>query len=175
MAEMLDLIETKRFIEEVIRTVYVVIKTRCPSLRFHDGEDIAQDVLIKILRVAGNGTKIENLRSYIWRAAYTTALDVLEERKGEISLDEKIETTEMEAILEFFPLDSALERKDATRRIERMIEDLPDNRRRILRLHLSGMSTKEMAVQLGWTHSKVRHLFYRGVEDLRRQTKEVIG
>jgi len=166
-----DLFKTKDFLDEVTRTVFVVLKTRCPSLKPDDGEDIAQDVLIKILRATENGTIIANLRSYIWRAAYTTALDVLAERSREALTVQPEENPGIEGLVAALSTEEVIERKNARRRIDRLVETLPPARRRIFELFLLGMSTKDIAAHLGWSHSKVRHLYYRGVEEMRRKLR----
>jgi RNA polymerase sigma-70 factor (ECF subfamily) len=170
-----DLFKTKAFLDEVTRTVFIVLKTRCPSLKQDDGEDIAQDVLIKILRATENGTIIANLRSYIWRAAYTTALDVLAERGREALAVQPEENSGIEGLLAVLSTEEMIERKNARRRIERLVETLPPARRRILDLFLLGMTTKEIAAHLGWSHSKVRHLYYRSVEEMRKKLRRDEG
>lgn len=175
MEEFRELFKTREFLDEVSRIVFRVLKTRCPSLKHGDGEDIAQDVLIKILRATENGTKIENLRSYLWRAAYTTALDVLAEQGREAQIIEAAERPEMVKIIEAVSAEEVTERRNIRCRIERMVDDLPDARRRILKLYLLGLNTRDISAHLGWSHSKVRHLFYRSLEDLRKKSRRDAG
>lgn len=170
-----DLFKTKAFLDEVAQTVFIVLKTRCPSLRQDDGEDIAQDVLIKILRATENGTIIANLRSYIWRAAYTTALDVLAERGREALTVRPEENPGIEGLIAALSTEEVIERNNARRRINRLVETLPPARRRIFDLFLLGMSTKDIAAHLGWSHSKVRHLYYRGVDEMRNKLHRAEG
>lgn len=171
MSESPDLFKTRFFLDEVSRTVLLVLKSRCPSLKFHDGEDIAQDVLIKILRATENGTKIENLRSYIWRAAYTTALDVLAERGKDFIAVEADDKSAIDGLVEDLSTEEVIESRNVRRWIERMIDTLPAARRQVFKLTLLGMTTKDISAHLGWSHSKVRHLYYRGVDDLRRKMR----
>lgn len=168
-------LKTKRFLEEVSQTVRQVIQTRCSSLNPDDGEDISQDVMIKVLRAVGNGTKIDNLRSYIWRAAYTTALDLLAERGPVELIARPEERPEVDALIGAVSTEELFERKNARRWIEGMIETLPEGRRRVFRLYLIGLSTKDIAAHLGWSHSKVRHIFYRGVEEMKRKSRRDEG
>jgi len=175
MADFEDLLKTRLFLAEVSRTVTLVLKTRCPSLKPHDGEDIVQDVMIKILRATKNGTKIENLRSYLWRAAYTTALDVIAEKGRESLIQETADGPEWDRLADVLSAEEVMERKNLRVRIGQLIEELPAPRRRIFKLYLLGLDTKDIAAHLGWSHSKVRHLFYRGIEDLRALSRREKG
>jgi len=166
------LIKTKLFLEEVTKIVITVIRSRFPSLASVEGEDIAQEVLIKILRASERGTKIENLRSYTWRVAYTTALDILDGKAQEISLENGVESTGWGWPLDAWSVEFGFEQEDLRRRMDRWLETLPANRRRILKLHLLGLDIKEISVHLHWTQSKVRHLFYRGLKDLRKKINQ---
>jgi len=171
MDEWRDFLKTRRFLEEVTRTATAVIRSRFPTLADTESDDIVQDVLVKVLRAAERGTKFENLGSYLWRVCFTTALDMLEERSRENRLVDEFESGAPIRAAEAAAVESEAERLDARRLMSRMLEALPANRRRIFKLYLLGMDFKEMAVKLDWTHSKVRHLYYRGLEDLRAMIK----
>ncbi len=168
MDDLKVLLETKRFLGEVTKTVLTVIRHRCPSLSNVEAEDITQEVLLKIVKSVERGTKIENPRSYIWRVAYTTALDILEEKADEVASSVEIEAREAEKIQDSWSLDIPLGQKELRQHLEQSLQTLSADRRRILKLFLLGMNAKEIAEHLEWTHSKVRHLYYRGLRDLRR-------
>ena len=150
------------------KTVLTVIRHRCPSLSNVEAEDITQEVLLKIVKSVERGTKIENPRSYIWRVAYTTALDILEEKADEVASTVEIEAREAEKIQDAWSLDVPLGQKELRQHLEQLLQALSADRRRILKLFLLGMNAKEIAEHLDWTHSRVRHLYYRGLRDLRR-------
>jgi RNA polymerase sigma factor (sigma-70 family) len=168
MDDLKDLLETKRFLGEVTKTVLTVIRHRCPSLSNVEAEDITQEVLLKIVKSVERGTKIENPRSYIWRVAYTTALDILEEKADEVASTVEIEARGAEKVQDSWSLDVPLGQKELRQHLEQLLQTLSADRRRILKLFLLGMNAKEIAEHLEWTHSKVRHLYYRGLRDLRR-------
>lgn len=60
-----------------------------------------------------------------------------------------------------------MEGLELRRTIARAIERLDPNRRRVVKLHLAGLSLGETARFLTWSEPKVRHLLYRGLENLR--------
>jgi RNA polymerase sigma factor (sigma-70 family) len=132
MDEIKDLLKTKRFLGEVTMTVLAVIRHRCPSLSNVEAEDVTQEVLLKIVKSMERGTKIENLRSYIWRVAYTTALDILEEKADEVASAVEIEAREVEKIKDSWRLGASLTQRELRQHLERMLQALSADRRRIL-------------------------------------------
>jgi DNA-directed RNA polymerase specialized sigma24 family protein len=50
--------------------------------------------------------------------------------------------------------------------IKNEIHSLSPRRKSVLELHLSGMNIEEIAIFLGWSDNQVRHLLYRGIQDL---------
>ena len=52
-----------------------------------------------------------------------------------------------------------------------MLEGVPLDRRRLLRLHLEGFTTQEIAELNGWTEPKARNLLYRTLGDLREKLR----
>jgi RNA polymerase sigma-70 factor (ECF subfamily) len=169
------LIKTKRFLEETSKSIQVIIYKNFGGLPRREAEDIEQEVLLKIWKMASHGKKIRNLKSYLWRVVYTTALDIMEKRMNEISLEEYMEfsspalSSRLNDLVTWRP---KIETTELKWHMENIIESLPENRRLVLKLHLAGMDLEETAEFLRWTHHKVRHLFYRGLEDLREKIKQ---
>ncbi|MGA2587405.1 MAG: sigma-70 family RNA polymerase sigma factor [Candidatus Aminicenantales bacterium] len=172
--ELSELIKTRRFLEEISNSVHVAIYRRCPALSPGEREDLVQEVLLKIWKMADHGKKIVHLQSYLWKIVYTTALDIMEERMKEISLEEVMESSSSFTALtdELTDFAASMEREDLRRHLETVIDSLPENRRTVLKLHLTGMDLDETAEFLRWTHHKVRHLFYRGLADLRKRLQD---
>ncbi|MGZ5515834.1 MAG: sigma factor-like helix-turn-helix DNA-binding protein [Candidatus Aminicenantales bacterium] len=56
-----------------------------------------------------------------------------------------------------------------------MVDSLSENRRKVLSLFLTGQTIEEIASSLNWEKTKVRHLFYRGVDDLREISRSRAG
>jgi DNA-directed RNA polymerase specialized sigma24 family protein len=69
-------------------------------------------------------------------------------------------------------LGSLLEIKESKNELMREIENISQNRRIVIKLSLKGMSINEIADFLGWSKSKVNHLYYRGIEDLKNRMKK---
>jgi RNA polymerase sigma factor (sigma-70 family) len=172
--ELDELVKTKKFLEEVTTSVHSIVHKKFPNLDGGDREDIEQEVKLKIWRIVSNGKKIDNIKSYLWKVVYTTALDIMEARLDKHSLEDYFESAKSSgqaASGEVGGHESGINKDDLKMILEKIVDSLPPKRRTILKLHLAGMDFDEMAEFLSWTHHKVRHLFYRGLEDLKEKLK----
>jgi RNA polymerase sigma factor (sigma-70 family) len=168
-----ELVKTKKFLEEVTTSVHSIIHKKFPGLDGGDREDIEQEVKLKIWKIVSNGKKIDNIKSYLWKVVYTTALDIMETRLDKLSLEDYFESVKsgQAASGEVGGHESGINKDDLKMVLEKIVDSLPPKRRTILKLHLAGMDFDEMADFLNWTHHKVRHLFYRGLQDLKEKLK----
>ncbi|MFQ6081913.1 MAG: RNA polymerase sigma factor [Candidatus Aminicenantia bacterium] len=143
-----------------------------------DLEDIEQEVKIKIWKFIAKGKKVEKLPSYIKRVAYTVTVDEL--RKVRKQMPPR-ELDELKMIYSIFNLlvmekkinspESILEKKELKLSIKEAIDSLVENRKQVLRLYMKGMSIEEICDFLKWDKVKVRHLLYRGIDDIKEKLK----
>ena len=168
------LIKTKQFIEEISNSIKYIIWKTFPQITQEEREDISQEVKLKIWKMVSSGKKIKNLKSYLWRTVYTTALDIISERIKSISLDKTIELKGSNPISEFDIVshESLIEKKELKLTLEKAINSLSQDRRVVIKLHLIGMSFNEMSEFLKWSENRIRHLYYRGLKDLKEILKE---
>jgi RNA polymerase sigma factor (sigma-70 family) len=157
--------ETEKFLAEVSRTVRAVLARRFPSLPWNEREDIEQEVGLKLWKIRASGKNIDNPGSYLWKVAYTTALDLLDGKGRELPLDEACGPgrPEREPRIEAGWLGT-----DRKLDFERRLEALSRNRRIVIKLGLAGLELEEIAARLGWSEARVRHLYYRGLKDLKK-------
>jgi len=168
------LLETECLIEEISDHIRHIIKQKLPNTKTEEREDISQEVKFKIWKMISRGKKINNLRSYLWRVVFTTAVDILETKIKFTSFEEKIEPDYSNPLLQSQDENFAarLEKKEFRLHVEKTINDLSPNRRLVIKMHLTGMNIREIAEFLNWSESKTNHLYYRGVEDLRKQLRD---
>ncbi|MEW5901002.1 MAG: RNA polymerase sigma factor [Acidobacteriota bacterium] len=140
-------------------------------------EDIEQEVKLKIWIFLKKGKKIHNLASYIKKVAYSTTVDELRKMRKQSPPRELDELKRVYISAELVSKeDSArkpelfLEDKENRISIRRSLESLSENRKQVLRLYLEGFSIEEIGEYFDWDKTKVRHLLYRGIADLRGKT-----
>lgn len=168
-----DLFEKDEFVRDIAKSIDRIVKKNFPRITSDEKADISQEILQKIWKMIAGGKKIDNLRSYIWRVTYTTALDFLNDKMKYVNVGGEKELDGAESLKSgvALSLESRLERKQSKEALLASIEGVSPNRRIILKLSLTGMTVNEIAKFLGWSVSKVNHLYYRGLEDLRKRMK----
>ena len=90
------LLKTKTFLEDMSVSIRNILRANFPEMSREEKEDIDNEVKMKLWKKAAGGKKIDNLRSYLWRVVYTTALDLIEERMPHLSLEKFIAASERE-------------------------------------------------------------------------------
>ena len=165
------LLQTKRFLDEISRSVKAILLKNFPGIAGPEREDIEQEIKLKLWKMVRHGKDIRNLKSYLGRMVYTTALDVIAKRGNHISLDNlPVEGRSAALGDNGGPGPEALtERNQMRDRIRTAMDGLPERRRAVLELHLTGQDIGQMAGRLGWSSHQVRHLLYRGLGDVRKK------
>lgn len=142
-----------------------------------DLEDIEQEVRLRIWTLLKKGKKVENLPSYIKKVAYSTTIDELRKAMKQRPSNQP---EEMKRVLsgaslisspggDFSP-EGRLEQNEIRDTVRAMVETLSDGRRKVLELFLTGQNIEEICASLKWEKARVRHLFYRGIDDLKQKT-----
>jgi len=164
-----QLLQTRAFLDEMSASIRNILLACFPDMTPQEKDDIDNEVKLKLWKKAACGKKIDNLRSYLWRVVYTTALDLLGERMNHLSLEKIVETSEKGGLApqEILSPDFALQSNELKLMIEKALDSLPERRKAVLQLHLAGLDIQKIAFSLTWSENQVRHLLYRGLEDLR--------
>jgi RNA polymerase sigma-70 factor (ECF subfamily) len=147
----------------------VVHAARRHGLSDHLLDEAMQELRIRLWRAFPGSDQLAAVSpAYLYRAAITSALMVLRRRrtKRESGLELTPQFEETTATHEPSP-DQALDESELADRVARAVNDLPDARQAVVRLHLRGYHREEIASLLGWSDAKTRNLLYRGLDDLR--------
>lgn len=140
--------------------------------------DIEQEVKIKIWTVLKKGKKVKNFPSYIRRIAYTVTVDELRKMRKQ---NPTLEFTNLKNLYSYSNLNFThknsdspellLEDMELRSSLAALINSLAENRKQVLRLYSAGMSVEEICEFFNWDKTKVRHLLYRGIDDLKERIK----
>jgi len=172
-----DVLKAGRFLDEISLSVKKIIFANFPGLSEEEKEEIDQDVKLKLLRMAVGGKKIGNLRSYIWKMVYSTALDVIARRSPALCIDEVLESQgpPLRSCVDSLSPEYLFEEKELLALAGRAIDALPSRRKAAVLYHLQGLSLEETAVTLGESPNAVRHLLYRGLDEVKTRISEQSG
>lgn len=140
-----------------------------------DLDEVLQEVRIRLWRAHGTGERVEGLgASYVYRTATSAALDLLRRRRARgAGVTEPLE--EHVHVLPPAPHGPhrELEQRELADRIMAAVETLPDARRAVVRMYLSGYAREEVADLFGWSEARTRNLLYRGLAELRARLSEM--
>jgi RNA polymerase sigma-70 factor (ECF subfamily) len=132
----------------------------CPAELASQREDIVQAALVRILEMRNRGEEMAGRpASYLWRVAYTTALDELRKTQR------RREVRDADAALE---LPAPIARPEMRLAMTACLGELVTARRQAVALYLHGFAAEEAARTTGWDTKKVQNLIFRGLQDLRR-------
>jgi len=162
--------EFKEQIEDISDSIKLTIWKFFPEINNLDKEDIEQEVKIKVWKLISSGKKFDHFPSYIKRVIYTTTMDLMRKRgkiRTKINFEQKSLSQLKSSVID--SPDFIIEKKELRLIIEEAINSLPEERRIIFKLYLTGMNMNEMAEFLNWTQKKVEHLLYRGLDDLKKK------
>jgi RNA polymerase sigma factor (sigma-70 family) len=166
-----DILKAGLFLDEISLSVKKIIFANFSGLTVQEKEEIDQDVKLKILKMASRGKKIGNLRSYVWKMVYSTALDVIARRSQALSLDKIVDSKKppLLSYLDRLSPDVLYEEKERLALVQKAIYALPFRRKTVVLYHLQGLSLAEIALYLGESEHAVRHLLYRGLNDIKNE------
>ena len=147
-----------------------------------DIQDIEQEVRLKIWTFLKKGKNVQNLPSYIKRVAYSTTIDELRKMMKQRPSGEPENLRRILAgaallsgpVKDFSP-EAGVEDGEARETILALVDSLSENRKKVLRLYLEGLSIEEISTSLHWGKPRVRHLFYRGIDELKEKTHFLQG
>jgi len=173
---------TRAVIESFSLLIKLVIQKNLHRSDDVDLEDIEQEVRLRIWTFLKKGKNVQNLPSYIKKVAYSTTIDELRKmmKQRPSAEPESLRRMFMGAALlagsakDFSP-EAGVEDSEARETILALIDSLSENRKKVLQLYLAGLSIDEICTSLHLEKPKVRHLFYRGIDDLKEKTRFLHG
>ncbi len=149
---------------------------RDPLLRYalsfgicmHDAEEVIQEVFLSLFRHLQLGKSRKNLRGWIFRVAHNLAL---KQRYANQGLRDRTDSGETVVQLQSDPSPNPEEHlSNAQRRrlLLAVVDALPEEEQRCLRLRAEGLRYREIAAVLGISLGSVSNLLTRSIERLIR-------
>lgn len=136
-------------------------------------DEILQEVRIRLWHSAGGHGKLADTpASYVYRTTVSAAIDHLRRRRARRETPTGLERPSGEARLGLAPSpDRALLEEEFAATVDGEVAALAPDRALVVRLHLAGYHREEIAQLTGWSEARTRHLFYRGLEELRARLR----
>ena len=157
------------------------VRRLCPRDMGISPDDVEQEVRVRLWKSLESGRIPEHPPSYLYRIATTVTIDAMRSvrsrRRHLVSPDASDDNGDSEGPLERHEApepspESQTQRRQLLAQARRLIDELPDNRRRAVGLYLQGFKIQEIADLAGWTEPKARNLLYRGLATLRERLAE---
>jgi RNA polymerase sigma-70 factor (ECF subfamily) len=134
-----------------------------------DAEDILQEMYARLWVRRSEWDVVENTEAFCVTMLKNRCLDYLRTTNGirmNVSL-EGLEHTEN-------PLSDSQEHADELQLVRELVERLPDNQRRVLKLHSMGeCSTEEIESITGYSRTNIRQLLSRARRTIREQYQNI--
>jgi RNA polymerase sigma-70 factor (ECF subfamily) len=164
----------RALIEQYGRYLRRVVTRLCPRDLGLSFDDVEQEARLRLWKALRDERKIDDPASYLYRIAATATIDAI--RRVRARREEPLEDPDQEGanamLADTAPsLERSADRSLLLQRIEQALEGVPPDRRRLLRLHLQGFTTQEIADLHGFSEPKVRNLVYRTLADLRERLR----
>lgn len=137
-----------------------------------EAEDVVQDVFVELWQRKDALTVGDKIQSFLYRAVYTRALNVLKHREIMNSYEAIAQEIHKKRI-EFYQPDSnevvkRIEDRELRRQLSEAIGELPDKCKTVFTLsYLHGMKNKEIAEALGISLRTVEAHMYKALKLLR--------
>ncbi|MBQ2247844.1 MAG: RNA polymerase sigma factor [Tidjanibacter sp.] len=141
-----------RYEEQLFRYAFFRLGNRS------DAEDVVQDTFVKV----GTSTRsIRNPKAYLFATVASGCVDILRQRKVDMSLNERIASDTLSE-------SGAIEEEEFTR-INNLLYHLPEQQSEIIRLHIHGeMKFTEIAEMSNTPVTTIKSRFKSGIERLRQ-------
>jgi RNA polymerase sigma factor (sigma-70 family) len=141
-------------------------------------DDIEQEARIRLWKALQGERPIENLASYIYRTAANATVDAIRRAKARREQPLEPEDADGDPLPDVSaraaPGDDerALDRRLLLEKVEGVLSQLETRRVQVVRLHLQGFTTSEMAALIGTTEPSARNLLHRALRELRERLRD---
>lgn len=142
------------FRDEYARMV-AFVRSRIEDAADRDGEDIVQDVMVRVFSLADFTVPLDDLASYVYRSLKNRVIDAMRSRKRQISLDMPLAEGEESTLADFLTdtrYDAAREsdKREMREKLFAAIDSLGSDQRAIILLtEFEGRTFAEVSAETG--------------------------
>jgi RNA polymerase sigma-70 factor (ECF subfamily) len=151
-----------------------VVARLCPRHLGVNADEVEQEARVRLWRALRSERKIDDPASYLYRIASTATIDAV--RRVRARREDPLENPDEEGPTGVLADARPSPERSAGReillgRIDEVLKGFAPERARLLRLHVQGFTTQEIADLQGWTEPKARNLVYRTLGELRERLR----
>uniref|UniRef100_UPI003217B0DF RNA polymerase sigma factor n=1 Tax=uncultured Draconibacterium sp. TaxID=1573823 RepID=UPI003217B0DF len=144
-----------------------------------DAEDIFQDVFLEIFRSCHYVQNDDDLTMWIYKISYNKSISYLRKKnpaKATFQLSDSLCMNEMhKEFVEKSTPAKQLEHKENIANLYRLIDQLPENQKKVLLLHkFEGLSQKQICERLNLSVDSVESLVYRAKKNLKQKLTDYL-
>ena len=164
-------------LEEYGRFLRQTLVRLCPRGLGVQVDDVEQDARIRLWKALQGERRIEDLASYIYRVAANATVDAIRRVKARREQPLEPEDPDGDPLPDVSARaaddgERTLDRRLLLEKIESVLGQLETKRVQVVRLHLQGFTTAEMAALLGITEPAARNLLHRAMRELRERLRD---
>ena len=151
------------YVKKIYRFIYYRINSK------QDAHDLTSETFCRAWQSAAQGSKIENLKAFIYRIAHNLVVDFYAQKpKAPLELNEELRET--------LPEENGLEKRMAinsdVEQVKKAIGELPDSYREVLIMRfLDELSISEISQALGKSKNNVYVLIHRALKAIKEELK----
>jgi RNA polymerase sigma-70 factor (ECF subfamily) len=148
--------------------------------RHHEAEDLAQDIFLKIYRVAGKYTPRAQFKTWLYRVVTNHCFNFhrsQKKHKYDSTLDPSLSEADIpdqsfKGAVREAPAERRLQQEELKAAVQKALAGLPDRQRMaVILFRFEGLSYGEIAQALGCSISAVESLIFRAMSSLKELLK----
>lgn len=161
-------------LEEYGRFLHLTLARLCPRDLGLQLDDVEQEARLRLWKALQAERPIQDLASYIYRVAASATVDAI--RRVKARREQPLETEGPDgdpppAVAAVADEERTLHQRLLLEKVEGVLGQLETKRAQVVRLHLQGFTTTEMAGLLGVTEPAARNLLHRALKELRERLR----
>jgi RNA polymerase sigma-70 factor (ECF subfamily) len=151
----------KKYCKRIYKFGYTLLKSA------EESENLMQDVFLKLWENRHQVEKNSSIKSYIFTIAYNSAITIIRHKARASEFVEYLKSIQN---LHEDPVDLELEYKDLTKRLDEILNALPDRQKEVYLLHrVEGLKYNEIAERLSISVNTIENHMSHALKTIREK------